>query len=246
MPNEILFKQPQAGRATEDIALQMEAAIISKKILPGQRIPSERELQIHFGTGRGVIREALRILKQKGLLEVKKGRNGAFVKQAEVKDISESLSLFLKQKDISAEQMIEFRENIDQMIGKTAIVRADEQERNELLQKALELKNLVSQPGTPIGGIGEYDKRLNILLARMSKNPIFEWIMEALQFGFSSYDYALYETEPYRTYTIDNWVQTAREIKNKELVKALSCISYHYHLLRQCIEQKRQQHHSEN
>jgi len=45
----------------------LEPAIVEGKIKPGERLPSEREMQIQFGTGRGVVREALKILKQKGV-----------------------------------------------------------------------------------------------------------------------------------------------------------------------------------
>ena len=68
MTKNPIFSPAQVGRAGEDIALQIEAAILGGKILPGERLPSERELQVQFHTGRGVIREALGALKQKGLI----------------------------------------------------------------------------------------------------------------------------------------------------------------------------------
>ncbi|NIQ94115.1 MAG: FadR family transcriptional regulator, partial [Desulfuromonadales bacterium] len=66
---------------------------------------------------RGVVREALRALKQKGLIEIRKGaRGGAFVKHIEVANVSESLALFLKLNRVSPEHLIEFRESVDQTI----------------------------------------------------------------------------------------------------------------------------------
>ena len=73
MDDKYLFSPAQVGRAGEDVALQIEAAILGEKILPGKSLPSERELQAQFQTGRGVIREAIRALKQKGLIEIRKG-----------------------------------------------------------------------------------------------------------------------------------------------------------------------------
>ncbi|MCA1742593.1 MAG: GntR family transcriptional regulator, partial [Desulfovibrionales bacterium] len=61
-----LFEPVKAGRAGEDIALQIQAAIIAGNITPGEKLPSERELQSLFKTGRGVVREALQVLKHKG------------------------------------------------------------------------------------------------------------------------------------------------------------------------------------
>ena len=70
MDSSFLFHPAQAGRAGEDIALQIEAAILNEKFQPGESLPSERELQTQFQTGRWVIREAIRALKQKGLIEI--------------------------------------------------------------------------------------------------------------------------------------------------------------------------------
>ena len=67
MTPEFSFTPAQMGRAGEDVALQIEAAILDGTFLPGERLPSERELQSQFHTGRGVVREALGALKQKGL-----------------------------------------------------------------------------------------------------------------------------------------------------------------------------------
>ena len=49
----------RSGRASEDIALHLEAAILAGRLAPGERLPSEREMQARFGTGRGVVREAI-------------------------------------------------------------------------------------------------------------------------------------------------------------------------------------------
>lgn len=60
----------------EAIGLQIEAAILDKVFKAGDRLPSERELQEAFQTSRGSVREALRTLRQKGLLDAKKGAKG--------------------------------------------------------------------------------------------------------------------------------------------------------------------------
>jgi len=69
--------QPVTGtNKSEAIRLQIEAAILDNVFLPGDRLPSERELQDAFKTSRGSVREALGALKQKGLLEARKGARG--------------------------------------------------------------------------------------------------------------------------------------------------------------------------
>lgn len=229
----------KTGRAVEDLVLQIEAAIINKKILPGEKLPSEREMHVRFQTGRGVIREALQVLKQKGLIEIKKGaKGGAYVKNLEAVKVSESMSLFLKQNSIHPGSIVEFRESIDSTITALAIARGSIEEKKNLVDKTLVLYDLLHTPEPDMATIIELDRELNIMLVKMTGNPVFEWVMHALQSGFSSYDFALYEDESFRKQTADNWVATAREIATNEPLKAQSYISRHYIFLRECIEKK--------
>ncbi|BCS89907.1 hypothetical protein PSDVSF_31490 [Pseudodesulfovibrio sediminis] len=237
----------QAGRASEEIALQIEAAIVDGRLAPGTRLPSEREMQSQFGTGRGVIREAIKVLKQKGLLEVKKGaKGGAYVRQLDVGNISESLALFLKQHPVDPEKLIEFRETIDRTIAQLAIAHADQSEKDELYQEALRLEAMLREDEPDLVATSELDRQLNIKLASMGRNPLFEWVMHALQMGFSSHDYALYEDRTYRLRAAANWSDTAKAIVGGEIMRALAFIGHHYVLLRKCIEEKAAHTHEPN
>lgn len=241
MKENIRFTPVMVGRASEDICLQIEAAIVGGQLEPGDSLPSERELQIQFETGRGVVREALRALKQKGLIEIRKGAHGgAFVKHVEVSNVSESLALFLKLNRIDPEHLIEFRESIDQTITTLAIARGDVGQKKALVEGTEKLKEFIHQDDPDLEVLAEMDRELNVNLARMTGNPVFEWIMQAMQLGFSSHDYALYEDQYYRERTVENWAQTASKIAENEPLKALSSVGYHYVLLRRCIAQKRQ------
>lgn len=233
-----LFIPVSIGRVSEDVVLQIEAAIIDGRLKAGERLPSEREMQSQFGTGRGVIREAIKILKQKGLLEVRKGvKGGAYVRRLEVANVSESLALFLKQNQVSPETLIEFRESMDRTITTLAIARSSTDEKQGLLKEALRFEAELRESEPDLILTAELDRNLNLMLARMAGNELFEWVMHALQMGFSSHDFALYENSSYRAKAATNWSDTARAVANGEPMKALSFISLHYALLRQCVEE---------
>lgn len=232
-----IFKPAQVGRASEDIALQIESAIMSETLKPGDGLPSERELQNQFGTGRGVIREAIRALKQKGLIEIRKGqKGGAFVKQIDVKNISESLALFLKQSHVNPDKVAEFRESVDHQIALLAMSRSTDEQKQKLLELVNKLEKEASLENRNLDVLGEIDRALNIHIALMANNPIFEWVMNALQQGFSSQDYALYENNEFCHQTVENWKVTVSHLLNAEPFKVQASISYHYQLLAQCID----------
>lgn len=232
-----LFHPVQMGRASEDVALQIESAILSEALKPGDKLPSERELQQQFGTGRGVVREAIQSLKQKGLIEIRKGqKGGAVVRQVDVHNISESLALFLKQSHVKADKVAEFRETVDHSLVLLAISRGTIEQKQQLNDKVAELAALAKDDEPDLARLGELDRALNLLIATMSGNPIFEWVMYAIQQGFSSHDYALYQATDYRRLTVENWQQTVNHIIAAEPFKAQATISHHYRLLQQCID----------
>ena len=240
MNTQSIFAPVQIGRAGEDIALQLEAAILGEKILPGERLPSERELQTQFQCGRGVIREAIRALKQKGLVEIRKGaKGGAYVKNIEVANVGESLALFLKQQHVCPDDVAEFRESIDRDITILAIARASVAEKEDLVAETEKLLEFLRDENLDKDSLARQDRILNIRLAKMSKNPIFEWVMEAIQHGFSSNDYALYDDPQYCRKIAKNWNVTARRIADNDPMKALNSISAHYALLQSCIEERK-------
>ncbi len=234
-----IFSPAQTGRASEDIALQIESAILNKALLPGDRLPSERELQTQFGTGRGVIREAIQTLKQKGLIEIQKGpKGGALIKQVDVSNISESLALFLKQKDVGPQQVAEFRESIDQTIVQLAMVRGTEEQKTKLLKLMDTFECIAYADTVDKHQLEEADRQLNLHLADMAHNPIYSWVMNALQQGFGSYDNNLYDEPAYRNDTVKNWRMTVSHLINQEPMKLQASVSRHYLLLHDCSTER--------
>ncbi len=238
MNQDKIFTPVLRGSVSKDVISQIEAAILSGIFQPGERLPSERDLQVQFHTSRGVVREALRALQQKGLIEVKKGaKGGAYIKRVDVSKASESLALLLQQQCIPLEYLIEFRESIDRTVTELAIARGDDREKQRLLEGSALLETALTRPEPDMEVVHEIDRELNMLLVKMTKNPVFEWVAMTVQLGFGSYDHALYENPNYRERTAVNWVDTAREIADGETLKALSHISYHYLLLQRCLRE---------
>lgn len=235
-----MFNPVNGKGMTGNVALQIEAAILEGKLSPGEKIPSERDLQNLFKTGRGVVREALRELKQKGLVQTRRGgKGGTYVKRIGAHDASQPLALMIKQREIGIANLIEFRESIDRTVTILAISRGEDGDAKALL-KGVEKLEKVGLCQTPsMERISKVDVELNLLLVKMTQNPIFDWIMRTIQISFGSYDYVLYEDAYYREKTIKNWRETAVAIADREPLKALSFIGYHYVMLNRCIREKK-------
>ncbi|MBW1890645.1 MAG: FadR family transcriptional regulator, partial [Deltaproteobacteria bacterium] len=120
-----MFHVASQNRIFQDIVGQIQEAILEGRLQTGDTLPSERDLKEMFNTSRGTLREALRVLEQKGLIEIKLGvGGGSVVKAVGVDKISESLALLIRTQRVSLNHLAEFREAVEGIIAAQAAERA--------------------------------------------------------------------------------------------------------------------------
>src|ERR687886_1846181 len=91
------FSRVVPTRASSDVVAQIREAILSGRVKPGDRLPTERELAAQFGVSRVTIRDALRALEAGGLIRVRVGGNGGpYVAEPDIAQLSDSLGTHLQ------------------------------------------------------------------------------------------------------------------------------------------------------
>src|SRR5271170_469215 len=73
VPAKVAFETIQKTKVYEEVAAQIERQIASGALLPGEMLPPERELAERFDVSRSAVREAIRALELKGLVEPRPG-----------------------------------------------------------------------------------------------------------------------------------------------------------------------------
>src|SRR2546421_11772481 len=68
----------RAPRVYEHIVAQIERAIYEGRLAHGDKLPPERQLVREFAASRVAVREALRALEHRGLVEVRQGSAGGY------------------------------------------------------------------------------------------------------------------------------------------------------------------------
>lgn len=183
-----LFKKAKQNRVFQDVVAQIQNAILDGKLLPGAKLPAERELGEMLGTSRGTLREALRILEQKGLIEIRLGVNGgAIVKKPTSDQMSESLALLIRSQAVSLKHLSEFREGVEETVAQLAAKRVQEQD-------AIKLQRLKSEAKKHFeGGVSRWnefirvDEKVHMLLARLSGNPLYQFVLETIHDNIRRY-----------------------------------------------------------
>ena len=104
-----IYKTVKTSRLYEQIVQQVEGSILKGQLKPGDQLPAERDLAQRFGVSRTAVREAVKTLREKGLVEAYSGR-GTFVTNGTSQAIRQSLDLMIRinQQDGSA-NLVELR-----------------------------------------------------------------------------------------------------------------------------------------
>ena len=111
---------------SEQIMEQIAEQIMSGKLMPGDRLPNERDLAVMFNVSRSRVREALRALALIGLVEIKPG-DGSFVKQRDAMMPEETVTWLYYQEVQNAEEVYVARELIESAVYQACFQRRTEE-----------------------------------------------------------------------------------------------------------------------
>lgn len=134
----MMYTPIHSSKVYEQITEQIEQLILSGKLRSGDRLPTERELAEQFQASRTAVREAMKTLAQKGLVDMRPGR-GTIVIDGTSQAMRHSLGLMMRvgQAGGSA-NLVEVREILEPEIAALAAARATE-EHVAALQEAVEI-----------------------------------------------------------------------------------------------------------
>jgi GntR family transcriptional regulator, transcriptional repressor for pyruvate dehydrogenase complex len=159
-------------RTLDDITAQLQQAIVSGQLKPGDRLPAERELTEIFGVGRPTLREALRFLEAHGILEIRPGKGGgAFVVAPSEKTLANTLSTLLALSSAAPADLAEFRLSFEPENAWWAAQRATADELARMEDLARSAAAAAASPDQWMR-VGEIDAYWHEALARATKNSL--------------------------------------------------------------------------
>jgi GntR family transcriptional repressor for pyruvate dehydrogenase complex len=161
-------KPIHSSRLYEQIAQQIEERILRGDLEAGDKLPSEIELAEQFGVSRTAIREAIKALRTKGLVEVHLGR-GAFVTEGSSQILYAPLEQAPKiDQDDHMESLVEIREILEPKIAALAAERANEDDIHALQDAITVMENSLND----VDSFVEADLHFHRALATATKNPM--------------------------------------------------------------------------
>lgn len=176
--NKIPKRTFRHGRLSEQVVSAMEQMISEEYPRPGERLPKEAELADRFRVSRIVIREAMKVLEDRGLVEVRAGRGTCTVSPSPDKVKQSLLRLFRDQPVPDAgemERLLELRAVLEETAAGLAAVRATPE---DLEAMGASLREMAS--GAAEDELVAADLRFHATVSRAARNRYFEIVLEPL------------------------------------------------------------------
>lgn len=156
---------------------ELERLILDSRLGAGDRLPSERELAAQFGVSRTVVREAVRALAARKLVDVNVGR-GTVVRSPSAESAAESMKLLMLMQAGRAgvEKVSEVRHVIETEIAALAASRRTDEDLRTLIAILEETRQHLDAPEVYI----KSDVEFHSALARATQNEMFVVVLDSV------------------------------------------------------------------
>ena len=171
-----VYKLVRTSRLYEQIVQQIEESILKGDLKPGDQLPAERELAQRFGVSRTAVREAVKALREKGLVEAYSGR-GTFITDGTSQAVRQSLDLMAKiGQPEGSTHLAEVRAILEPEIAALAAVRAEESDLAVMREAVAVMDRAQRDPD----GYIEADLDFHLALAEAASNPLILSLIDSI------------------------------------------------------------------
>jgi GntR family transcriptional repressor for pyruvate dehydrogenase complex len=204
----LMYKVVQTLRLYEQIVQQIEDSILGGDLKGGEQLPAERELAQQFGVSRTAVREAMKTLREKGLVEAYAGR-GTFVTHGTARSMRQTLDRMMRTgPSEGAVHLVEVREILEPEIAALAARRADEDARSAMRESITVMDAARLDPE----GFIEGDLDFHLALAEAAGNPLILSLIDSIV--------GLLREQRLRTYYVDGGPERG-QYHHKRILEAI-------------------------
>lgn len=205
-----LFAPVTGGRISVQIVQQIQEAIRSGRLRPGDRLPPERDLAERFGVSRVTVRDALRSLEVLGLIRIRVGAaGGAFVTSPGAEIVGEGLTNLMLLSSLEPEEIAEARLILELGSVALATARATDEDLDQLRTMMKDAQSALDE--------GTYERgmslRFHLCLAQVAHNNAISLFTDSFRGPLSMH--VIRKREPQES----SFAQTVRE--HQAIVKAI-------------------------
>jgi GntR family transcriptional repressor for pyruvate dehydrogenase complex len=171
-----IFKAEKLESAVNRVLNVFKEALITGKLVPGDRLPSEIELSRSLSISRGSIREAMKVLAAFGIVEIRRG-DGTYIAQSDHKVVFDPLLFSLIVSKANVRELVELRELMEFALIKLVIENAGMEEMKDIERIILQMERLIENyEEIGIEQLVQSDLDFHKALGKAAKNRLVEKI----------------------------------------------------------------------
>ncbi len=213
-------------RVSEAVADDIREAIFGGKLLPGHKLPSEREMAAQYHSSRVAIREALRALVNEGLIIVKRGYNGgACVSDFDnaLRALRDSLMTVVKLGQAKSSHLSEVRNILEPEIAAIATLRATSSDL-----QAIEAIVMAQEEELKAGKLSRrYDMEFHRSAVDATHNPVLSIVVNAINDSLRESIFQSKLNNAMRTRVVNNHRNIFEALKSRNAEEAQKLMSQH-------------------
>ena len=168
MPTATGAGQPNS-RYTQAVE-RIQRLIVERRLRPGERLPPEQELAEYLHCSRTVVREAIKFLAARGVLEIQRG-NGTFVREPSLALTVDEMALLVNWDETWLRELMEFRLIVEVGIAPLVIERVQEEHLQEMTSSIFRSRRMVEEGRFDIRS---EDSRFHLAYLRAAGNRVVE------------------------------------------------------------------------
>lgn len=169
----------QKSTVSQRIARDIHNQILRRTYQPGERLPTERALAVHYGVSRIPVREAIKILTQRGIIRTKHG-SGNYVTNIDANKIAEQIYEYVMLCNTDLENIYAFWKILENYTATSAAEKRTPAELEQIKQLAAdcaaEIRSALA--GQPYN-FNDAAYALHTAIAQTSRNKIVTDLVSA-------------------------------------------------------------------
>lgn len=172
----LVYKVVRTSRLYEQIVQQIEESVVNGTLKPGDQLPAERDLAQRLGVSRTAVREAVKTLREKGLVEAYSGR-GTFITNGTSQAARQSFDLMVKiGQQEGSPHLAELRLILEPGIAALAAERVKEDDLAAMRDAVAVMERSQKDPQSYI----EADLDFHLALAEAAGNPLILSLIDSI------------------------------------------------------------------
>jgi len=209
-------------RLYEDVVQQLQTLISSGRLEPGDQLPSERALADQLAVSRTSVREGLRILEARGMIEARPGQ-GLFVRGRRTEEVVSILASYLMKERETFLEVLDVREALERKAAERAALLATDKDLEALKAALVAMQEEVLEGRVALDSDTDFHRALGVA----SRNEVLSHMLDTVLGLMVQRRREIFSRSYGGVLTLYQHANIYRAIKNRDPDLAAALISTH-------------------